>query len=495
MTKTINRISKSQYLKGVQCPKALWFYRHRRDLAPEISDNQQALFDAGHEVGELAHQYFKNGVEITEEYYEISQAIKSTEKAIKDGKKVIYEATASSPDGAYSRIDILKKVRGSDRWDMIEVKMSTGVKDYHLDDMSLQRYAFEGAGYNIRKSILMHINNQYVRSGDIETDKLFHLEDCTDVVKSRMTAVGGKVAKLIMMINSPQEPDVAIGVQCSNPFECDYTHHCWQHIPDYSVYSMFNGAKLESLLTEDIVEIIDIPAGFDCTARQAIDVQAYKNGEIYVDRDGINEFLDRLKYPLYFLDYETINPAIPLYENSRPYQQIPFQFSLHIQEKKNGLLKHVEFLHTDNGDPRPSFIKSLVESCGRSGSVVVYNQAFESRINRELSENFPVYVDSINSITNRMVDLLIPFRSRYLYHPDMKGSASLKVVLPSFVDDISYDDLELADGGTASNQYLNCAKGTATEEEIDYVYTNLKKYCYLDTFAEARLLETLYSYL
>jgi len=491
--KRIKGISKSQYLKGMQCPKALWFYRHRRDLAPEISENQQAIFDAGHEVGELAQHYYKNGIEITEEYYEIAKAIESTERAIKDGKKVIYEATASSKDGAYSRIDILKKVRGSERWDMIEVKMSTAVKDYHLDDMSLQRYAFEGAGYNIRKSILMHINNQYVRMGELDVKELFTLEDCTQIVKSRKVAIGDKVKQLIMMLNTPEEPLVEIGDHCYDPFECDYTHHCMQHIPDYSVYNIFRGGRLEALLADDILEIQDIPNGIDITERQAIEVQAVKSGEVYVDRESIGAFLDQLEYPLYFLDYETISPAIPLYDNSRPYQQIPFQFSLHIQAEKNGPVEHLEFLHTEAGDPRPGFVSELISKCGTRGSVVVYNQAFESRINRELGENFPKHAAVLDAISDRMVDLLVPFRSRMLYHPDMQGSASLKAVLPAFVPDLSYEDLEIQDGGTASNQYLCCAKGIVDEQAKQSIYENLRTYCHQDTMAEVRLLEELHS--
>ena len=494
MAKKIKGISKSQYLKGVQCPKALWYYRHRPDLAPEVSDNQQALFDAGHEVGELAQQYFSGGIEITEEYYEIAKAIGSTEKAIAEGRKVVYEATACSEDGAYSRIDILKKVRGSDRWDMIEVKMSTGVKDYHLDDMSLQRYAFEGAGYSIRKSILMHINNQYVRSGDIDIKELFTLEDCTQMVRSRMIDVSGKVEQLIAMLNSPLEPTVEIGEHCYDPFECDYTHHCRQHIPDYSVYNIFKGAKLEALLSDDILEIEDVPDGFEVSERQAIEVQAVKNGGVHVDSGRIREFLNQIEYPLYYLDYETINSAVPLYDHSRPYQQIPFQFSLHIQAEKGGAVEHTEFLYTGNGDPRPEFITELIRKCGARGSVVVYNQGFESRINRELGENFPEHKPALDAISDRMIDLLIPFRSRMLYHPDMQGSASLKAVLPAFVPDLSYTDLSIGDGDTASNRYLCCAKGVVDEKTREEIFGDLKVYCHQDTLAEVKLLDVLYDY-
>jgi hypothetical protein len=213
-----------------------------------------------------------------------------------------------------------------------------------------------------------------------------------------------------------------------------------------------------------------------------------------MDKEEIGGFLNTLIYPLYFLDYETVFPAIPRFDNTRPYQQIPFQYSLHIQEKKDGKLRHVEFLHTDVIDPRPDFIKSLIDNCGDKGSVIVYNQSFESGIYNQLALDFPEYSDRIDNITQRMVDLLVPFRSRWLYHPDMKGSASLKSVLPAFVPELNYDNLAIGDGGTASQSYLCCITGNSSEKERIQIFQDLKDYCYQDTLAEVKLLKVLYEY-
>ena len=494
MKHKINRISKSQYLKGVQCPKALWFYRHRPDLKPEITEAQQHLFDTGHEIGELAKEHFKGGVEIEAEYYEIDKAIELTDNAIRQGKNPIFEATALSPDGAFSRIDVLNKVNGSETWDLIEVKASTGVKDYHHDDITFQRYAFANAGYKIRKSILMHVNNEYVRTGELNVNELFTLEDCTEIVQGKITEIDKNLKNLIEVVNTDAAPVVDIGDHCNCPFECDYIHHCWQHIPEYSVYDVFGGRKREELLLNDIVDIADIPDDFETTDRQFIDIQSFKHNRVHMDKAAIRGFLNTLIYPLYFLDYETVFPAVPLFDNTRPYQQVPFQFSLHIQEKKGGDLNHVEFLHRDVTDPRPDFIKSLIENCGDIGSVVVYNQSFESSINNQLAVDYPVYSDRIDNITQRMVDLLVPFRSRWLYHPDMKGSASLKSVLPAFVPELNYDNLAIGDGGTASLSYLFCITGNASEKDRTQIFQNLKDYCYQDTHAEVVLLKVLYEY-
>ncbi len=489
------RISKSQYIKGLQCPKALWLYRHRPDLAPKISETQQYIFDSGHEVGELAQKYFAGGIEITDPYYETQNAIASTERAIKNGYDFIYEATAKSPDGAYSRIDILSKVPGTDQWDLIEVKQSTGIKDYYIDDMSLQKYAFVGAGYNIRKSILMHINSEYLRDGDLDLKQLFVLEDCTEIVSEKVLDIKAKLENLINIINSKEEPQVNIGDQCGYPFACDYMHYCWKEIPEYSVYNVLRGSKLERLLAEDIFEINDIPDNYDVTDRESIAINSYKNDSVHINKDEINNFIELLVYPLYYLDYETIFPAVPLFDNSKPYQQIPFQFSLHLQTQPGGELQHIEFLHTDNGDPREAFAEALIKNCGDKGSVVVYNQGFESRINRELGLAFPEYKDKLDDINDRMVDLLVPFRSRYLYHPKMQGSASIKSVLPAFVPDLSYDELEIGDGGTASLMYLSCIKDSIPAAEKEKIYDDLKTYCCMDTIAEVRLIEVLYSHI
>ena len=495
MSKRIQRLSKSRYLQGLQCPKALWLYRHRPDLAPPISEQKQCLFDSGHEVGILAQEYFADGQLIDEPYYQIDKAIESTNRSIANGRAVIYEATACSSDGAYSRIDILRKINFTGNWDLIEVKQSTAVKDYHLDDVAFQRYAFVGAGYDIRRSILMHLNRDYVRIDQLIPKKMFLLEDCTDLAKSRMVGIASHLATLLGVVNQADEPPAPIGRHCRSPFECDYTEFCWQHVPEYSVFNVFSGAKLDSLLAKDIVDLSDLPAGFPLTDRQRIDIQAYENQSIHVDHSGIEDFLDRLEYPLYYLDYETIFPAIPLFSNSSPYQQIPFQFSLHIQQKRGGDLKHIEFLHTATGDPRFDFVNALIDSCGNAGSVIVYNMGFESRINRELSLTFPHLAAALDNINSRMVDLLVPFRSRTLYHPKMMGSASIKSVLPAFVPELAYDDLAISDGDMASRYYLKCLKKMVSGDKKNEIFENLKRYCEMDTYAEVRLMEKLYELL
>lgn len=219
---------------------------------------------------------------------------------------------------------------------------------------------------------------------------------------------------------------------------------------------------------------------------KATDIDDWLNGEMRTDADSLGTFLGELEYPLYYLDYETLNPAVPLFDGTSPYEQVPFQFSLHIQQEPGGECQHYEFIHKNCSDPRPHFVRRLVELCGNEGSVVVYNRAFEAGRNNELAAAFPEYSGALEAINSRMVDLLIPFRRRWLYHPDQKSSASIKAVLPCFTD-LGYKDMEIGDGGTASLQYTAFMNGSLAEDELTALWNNLAEYCRQDTWAMVEL--------
>lgn len=484
-------ISKSQYVKGLQCPKALWLYRHRKDLAPEIDAQTQARFDAGNEIGTLAMSYFDGGVEVKNAYWDVKGAIESTQQFIKDGHDIIFEATAMHPvDGGYSRIDILKRVSGSDEWDLIEVKSSTSVKDYHLDDMAFQYHVFNGAGYKIRKCFMMVLDNSYIRAGDIDPKSLFKLEEISSEVFSKQAEVEAVAGQLGYVLERKKEPGVSIGARCFAPFECDYRDHCWKYVPDYSVYDVFQKKKAEELSRQHGVALEKLPNHIRPGGVKGLDIDSYLNGETIIDIANIRGFLSQLQYPLYFLDYETINPAIPLFDGTRPYQQIPFQFSVHIQESPDAELVHHEYLHKEQTDPRRFFAEKLIDLCGVDGHVIVYNQSFEIARNNDLARDFPEYATALNAINSRVIDLLEPFRKRWLYNPSQKSSASIKTVLPAFTD-LSYDDLEISHGGDAMLQYNSFINGSLPETEQPALWKNLVEYCKQDTYAMVLLLEVL----
>lgn len=482
------KISKSQFMKGHQCPKALWLSLNRKDLKAPVTVAQQKLFDQGHEVGNLAKKLFPKGLEIKAEYWESEKAVQLTLEAIKEGYNTLFEATAQSSDGLYARIDILKKE--GKLWDLIEVKSSTEVKEYHLWDLAAQRYAFEQAGYKIRKTLLILIDNTYVKNGEIEPAKLLKYEDITAQTSDLQKAVKELLPDLLKVIQKKKEPKVEIGDHCKDPFECDFKNHCWAHVPKYSVYNLCKGEQREELLAQGILDARDIPSGI-LTGKKELDLNCAKSGKMHIDKTAIKDFLKTLKYPIYYLDYETIGPAVPLYDGTSPYKPVPFQFSCHVIRKRGADLEHIEFLHDGSGDPRIPFIESLIKTVGKKGSIVAYNAPYEKMINDQLKNQFPAYATELNAINKRFVDLLIPFRSRAIYHPDMRGSASLKSVLPVFEPGLSYQDLELQEGQTVSIVYESICKGWLDEKEKERMMEALKEYCQVDTLGMVKLIEVL----
>jgi len=320
-------ISKSRFVSGCQCSKKLYFDIHRRELKPPIDDSQQALFDAGHEIGNLAQTRFPGGIDASpENYYDFSASIAQTISLIKSGTTTIYEA-AFSADGVMAALDILHH-EGNERW-AIEVKSSTGVKDYHLTDASLQYWVMKQSGFAPDRFFLMHIDNSYILGDGLDVTRFFKLADITDAVIDKQSWVNEKLKELRNVVSSPTEPIIDIGQHCSNPFGCDYMHHCWQHIPNNSVFKLsYARGKDWELYKNGIIELSSIPDEFKLNHRQKMQVDGAKNGSEYVDRDSIETFLSSWKYPLYFFDFETIFPSIPVCSGTRPFQQVPFHYIL-----------------------------------------------------------------------------------------------------------------------------------------------------------------------
>lgn len=486
-------ISKSQYIKGKQCPKALWFSLYRKDLAPPVDAAKQALFDSGNEVGDWAKKCFPAGVEVTEPYFKAREGADATAALISAGHEVIFEATAiHAIDGTYSLIDILRKVSGADAWDMIEVKGSTGVKDYHSDDMSFQYRVFTGAGYRINRCFMMLIDNEYVRRGGIDPQRLFKMEEITADVLGQQPDIEAAVLTMKSVCESKDEPQASIGARCFKPFDCDYMKHCWNGVPDYSIYNVFTGKKADEIVESlGSYEVKSLTAELMPAGAKAKYVRSYISGEVYSEPANIRGFLQGLQYPLYYLDYETIAAAIPLFEGTRPFQAIPFQFSLHVEHSPGAELQHHMFLHKEATDPRKAFIEDLISRCGSKGSVVVYNQAFEKGINTSLQRDFPNHAAAIEEINARMVDLLVPFKSRWLYHPAQNGSASIKNVLPAFTP-LKYDGLGITNGQDASQKYLDFMHSKLSPVETEKLMADLEAYCGLDTLAMKALVNVLY---
>lgn len=472
----------------MQCEKKLWFDYYRKDLKIPPDARTQAVFDLGHVIGSLAQSVFPGGKDATpESYNNLQPSIEKTSQWLAEGEDTIYEATFSSGN-AFCMLDILHHHNG-ERW-AVEVKNSTTVKDYHLKDAALQYWVMAKAGYRPDKFFLMHINNQYVKNGAV-TNELFTLTDITENVVLMQDWVTENLDYLVKVLDAGTEPDISIGQHCGSPFACEYMHHCWKETPEDSVFTLTRGGgKSWSLYEQGIVKLSDIPEDFPLSFNQRLQV----GNKEYFDAESIAGFLNSWQYPLHFFDFETIMPAIPVLDGTRPYQQIPFQYSLHIMEK-DGQVKHYEYLAEPSAfsgnttDPRKTMIETMKQHFGSEGSIVTYNQSFEiSRLN-ELARDFPEDADFLQCLVRRTVDLYTVFSNRWYYKPEMGASASIKSVLPALCPELSYSDLEIQNGGNASELFLQSVHRPDLFDEN--LRTNLLKYCELDTYGMVAIYEHL----
>lgn len=470
-------ISKSKYLSGLQCHKLLWYHYNRPAEIPAPDAATQAIFAVGHEVGELAQGLFPGGIAIKWDR-DIEKLIDQTKTLLAE-RKPIYEASVKYGN-AYAIADILAPA-DNNSWDLIEVKSSTSVKDINLPDVAIQSYVCRKSGIKLNKLFLMHINNQYVRQGDIEPEKLFAKEDITEQTRELLLQVEPNLEKMVKIIQSAECPDIKIGPHCSNPYECPLTETCWAFLPESNVFSLYRGKALGfELLQQQVQKLTDIPPGTKLNSNQSIQVECAKTNNPHIDKKGIAKFLSTFKYPLYFLDFETVAPAIPFYDGTRPYQNIPFQFSLHIIQKEGARPEHHSFLADGKEDPRPGILKELKSLLGNGGSIIAYNAGFETGCLDGCAVSYPKYSEWVARIKQRVIDLLGPFKSFYYYHPEQNGSASLKSVLPALTGK-GYAGMEIADGGTASREYARVTFGDVSEEERRKVRKDLVEYCGLDT--------------
>lgn len=479
-------LSKTHYIRGLQCHKSLWLFKNHPELRMEADTTTQAHFDTGKDVGLLAQQRFPGGETIEFEGTSFEEKINRTRDLIQSGATSIYEATFCF-EGLLVMVDILRK--GLKGWELYEVKKSTSVKPVHEDDVAFQYYVLQGAGIDLARACLVHINNQYVRQGDLNLTQLFSITDLTESAREKQKTLSKQIKTLRKAI-SKGEPDIDIGPHCSDPYNCDFADHCWAQIPSPSIFdlSWLRTDKKFALYKDGITRFEDLPEDFALSDAQEMQVEAELSGKEYIDKTAIRNFLKGLSYPIYFLDFETFKMPVPLFDGIRPHQQIPFQFSLHYQGSKKGKLKHFEFLGKEGQDPRRDLIRSLLSNIGEKGCVLVYNASFEPRVLRELAGQFPKNGKRLRGIVDRIVDLMVPFRQKAIYKKEMNGSYSIKSVLPALVSELSYEEMAISNGGDASNTYASLHL-IEDKTERNKIRKDLLEYCKLDTLGMVKILE------
>ena len=484
-------LSKSRFGAGLQCHKRLFLECYSPKLADPIDPGQQAIFDSGTAVGELARERIPGGRLIEEEYYLHSQAVATTKEALADRSvPAIYEA-AFTQDDIRVRVDILVR-RSGDIFDLVEVKSSTRVHEQYIPDVAIQLYVAEGAGVKVGRAFLLHIDNDYVyEGGQYDLSRLFHLEDVTegarDFVKSSAPAA---LADMRQALEQDSAPLIEIGRHCKKPYQCAFYGHCREGVPEHHIEQLpwATAGLLDELLKKGICDIGDIPAGYSgLSAIQQRVRDCVATGQPFVDPD-LKAALQEVTYPLHFLDFETFNPALPVYAGTRPYQVIPFQWSLHVRDRA-GDLSHHSFLADGDGDPREGFAVSLLDAIEPDGTIVSYSTYEQTRLN-ELADDLPKYAQRLLDLNVRFFDLYKVLRMHY-YHPGFHGSHSLKAVLPVLVPEVGYEDLEIQEGGHASLAFEQMVASETAEHEKARIREALLAYCHRDTEAMVRIFDAL----
>lgn len=481
--------SKSQFTRGLQCHKSLYLYRERRDLQDTVSPAQQAIFDAGTEVGVLAHQWIKNGVLIKADHLHPQDALEETKAAILAGAKVLYEA-AFLHDDVLIRADILAK-NPEGNWDLFEVKSTTDVEDSHLDDVAIQRYVLAGAGVTIGVAHIVHLDPAYVRSGALDLAKLFKAVDVTKETEARLDVLPDQLKRMKTMAADTAPPVRAIGPHCTKPHDCSFIGHCWAHVPDYSVFNLA-GARMDKktlLWNSGYKTIPEIPKTEKLTAYQTIQRAVATANESHVDQMGIMDHLKGLSYPIYGLDFEAVNLAVPPYDGLRPDQQLAFEASVHVRRERGAPLEHFEFLGDGTKDPRRDLINFLLDTIKSKGSVMAYHSSYEGGIIKSLAGLVGRSAAELLDIETRLWDLAVPFKKALWAEPAFEGSWSIKKVLPVLVPDMTYKGLAIAEGTAAMRAYARLMDPTCGDAERAQIMDELSEYCATDTLAMFKILD------
>jgi len=484
------KLSKSKYCRAVQCKKMLWLEKYKPNEMTQL--HNESVLEQGNMVHEVARYLFGSHINI--QYTEnLTQMVKDTYSTIDSYQDVIITEASFNYQNNFCSVDILKKQ--ANNYEIYEVKSSTDLKDVYINDVSYQYYVLTNLGFNITKCLIVVINNKYVRLGNLELDKLFLKLDITKDVIKLQDVVKDNLQSINEYMQREKEPNDDIDLKCFKPYACPFFKYCTKHLPQdnvFSLASMHTSKKMalykagvysyEQLLEHDLNE----------KYHQQIIYQLSDKID-YIDEEKILGFLNTLSYPLYFLDFETYQMPIPLYEGISPYEKIPFQYSVHYLNNVHDELKHQEFLAEAGIDPRRSLAEKLIKDIPKDVCVLAYNMSFEKSVIKKLALMYSDLRDRLMNIYDNMKDLMIPFRERYYYNKLMQGSYSIKYVLPALYPDdasLNYQNLELVHNGTeAMDNYM--ALVGMEEEKLKYTREQLLKYCELDTYAMVKIFEKL----
>ncbi len=480
-------LSKSKYCRGVQCKKMLWLEKYKPNEMEEISN--ESVFNTGNMIHEVARYLFGSHINI--EYTDnLNEMIKDTYRTIESYKDVIITEASFNYKNNFCSVDIL--IKKGDKYKMYEVKSSTELKDIYIDDSAYQYYVLTSLGFNVDSVNLIHLNSDYVRHGELELDKLFTFEDITSEVRKKQEEVKENIFNINKYMDEEIEQDSNISENCFKPYPCLFFKYCTRNLPEENIFniaSMQNRMKLK-LYNKGIYSYPDLlKENINDKYKQQIESELYDK-EDYIDKNKIREFLNTLTYPLYFLDFETYQMPIPLYDDVSPYMQIPFQYSLHYMDSIDSKLYHKEYLSDIGCDPRRKLAETLVRDIPMGVCTIAYNMSFEKGVIKKLASIYPDLSNHLMDIHNNMRDLMIPFKNRWYYSKNMFGSYSIKYVLPAlFPNDkeLDYHNLDLIHNGSEAMDSFRDLENMDTLTQ-EYTRERLLRYCELDTYAMVKIL-------
>lgn len=470
-------LSKSRVIAHLQCPKRLWLQTYHPELA-EVDSGSQTRMNVGTTVGEIARTLFPDGHLV--ETNDLRAALAETASLLQSPGGPIFEATLQAA-GTLVRVDILQPQAHG--YHLIEVKSATHIKPYYAQDTAIQTWISREAGVPVLQSSIATINNQFVYPGNSNYHGLFSIESVDTLIAPLLPAVPQWISAAQATL-AGGEPDIVPGDQCETPFSCPFIGYCEKDLPnppEYPVELLPRGRATAAVLrAEGYEDLREVPKNrLSHPLHQRIH-QASLDKKAFLGPEAA-EILQALPFPRFYMDFETINPAIPLWANSRPYQQIPFQWSCH-REDADGSITHDAYLADGQDDPRPLFLNTLLLALGDTGPILVYNAGFENTRLRELAEQLPHQSQAVQSVLARVVDLL-PIARDYYYHPAMKGSWSIKAVLPTIAPELAYDDLEVANGGMAQEAFMEMLSPDTDPLRREAIRAALLTYCERDTLA------------
>ena len=493
-------LSKSDYMLYLRHPAWLWLKKHEKHRLPPVDENTQAMFDAGHKFESYAERLFPEGVKLGfNNYQEYKNLVQKTRDTLNNGTKTVFQGRFEAA-GITCIVDVLDRV-DDNTFDLLEIKSSTKVKPEHEYDLAFQLGVLEKSGIAIRNVSIVHVNNEYIRDGEIEPQKICSVTDVTGAVNRLGQITKDQIQEAFQVLQSEAIPDISpryvnhLNISNTSWFQ-DWLEVYKALNPDIDEYSIYhlsypNSEQIGKLEDAGVEFIQDVPEEYSLRPKQQAQIQTTRSNQRIIEIEKIKEFINDFVLPLYFFDYETLSDVIPFFDGMKPYKDYPFQYSLHIIREPGEQVEHKEYLHQDNSNPMPGLLEQLTKDIGSTGTILAWNMGYEKGINQTMAELYPRHKELLENINDRMDDLMLPFSKMWLVDKNFFGSASLKYVLPVMVPELSYKDLKVQDGLYARRLWTQTILENRYQDHKEEILAALSAYCTLDTFAMVRILEEL----